>query len=94
MSRTLWIDCEHGNTLDHGDFGDDFSPCSGLCPICVPEEEARRVNVEYRQMNAHWLHEHHPEFYEPTYTYIGPGSDAWAALYGEAGRWLTYEETQ
>lgn len=63
MGRYLPTECEHGRTLDHGDFGDEWSPYADLCPDCMPMSTVERLTVEYRANNRHWLEEYHRDYY-------------------------------
>jgi hypothetical protein len=64
MGRLLPVDCEHGETLDWGDFGSEWSPFDGLCVICVPKSVRVARTEEYRLANRHWLEEFYPDYYK------------------------------
>lgn len=62
-SRTLPTECEHGRTLDHGDFGDEWEPYRGLCPTCVDPAKVDELTDWYRHANRDWLEPYHREWY-------------------------------
>ena len=63
MSRTMPIECGHGNILDWGDHANEWTPYADLCPECMPQATVDRLTVEYRLDNRHWLEEHYRWWY-------------------------------
>ena len=63
MGRSMPVKCEHGEMLDWGDFGDEWSPYDGLCGECVPRARVEEMTTWYRAANRHWLEQFHQRWY-------------------------------
>ena len=83
MSRIMPQDCEHGRTIDHGDFGDEWEPYTGLCPECMPADKCAELTEWYRLANRGWLEPFHREWYRRHDEAAAPKDDTVAEFEAE-----------